>query len=590
MFDSALQDWRPGKVKIFGWPWHGRLDLPKTNGAFAPRVTLPNGVTFTLPISPLVPTGMHQSGSLVRFRDPRAVDPARTPAQLAADAVKGVEWRAEALYSPRDGIIYGKANFGGATSQASWVYHDGVTNWTANLSSQSVRLRPMLRVSRHNQNYLNNEEVSIPLSFPDGPLEALTGTITSVVFDATPTGDRAIVGRFSSDVNQRPPSNFINTTTGGLGYCTTVMDFFEVTLTNVAGVRTAEIRSVKNVAQTAGSVVTGGIPQVTGSAIETRVEFTKGDPVDQEGPDESYYWNGVTVTSTVETAPYATVYGLATPQVGSYSLSDGYTGRTVAMYYRDELSKASVTVSCLTVENYTGSDISYSAPEATCVVVGPYDPLGSYSAVTEEGALTITGSVTKNWQQTTTLKLSNDGAEISSASLVVDVSESATFSTAFSVGKTVSFESGNHTHDNTTGYVATAGSEFSSDSSSATVNYSGGDLYNGVSISQPIRPSISGAWLTVQAAWAASGNGPEFVLGPLRYCAQMPAGCIFKNAVAGAVTPVITYRIGPGSLPYTGGSFGGSKSGTGKITEIFGSYNPVTQQFIRDASNPVSWV
>ena len=53
MFDSAFNDWMPGRVTLFGWPWHGRLDLRAGSTGPKPRVTLANGAQFELDFNPV---------------------------------------------------------------------------------------------------------------------------------------------------------------------------------------------------------------------------------------------------------------------------------------------------------------------------------------------------------------------------------------------------------------------------------------------------------------------------------------------------------------------------------------------------------
>lgn len=170
MFDSKIAERIPGKLQMCGWPWHG-LAFESSAGL---SVKLPNDAVISLDIdtSSNNYSSVQPSGTVLKFRDPRAPDVARTSDQLADDQESGREWRADVLYSPRYKVLYGRSTI--SNTNLSWLYHDGEKTWRAAISNGAVRLRSALITDGN----VGLETKTIPITgyISNNPLEIISAT------------------------------------------------------------------------------------------------------------------------------------------------------------------------------------------------------------------------------------------------------------------------------------------------------------------------------------------------------------------------------------------------------------------------------
>lgn len=134
MFDNVFDKAMPSKVTRYGWPWHG---LARANYNMPINVELKNTDVITLDAALRAnQTKTRQStGTVVKFRDWRAPDVTRTPAEKAADDQRGIEWRADVVFPVHEKLLHGaRVNTYG---NASWLYNDGLKNWVVTPWSDS---------------------------------------------------------------------------------------------------------------------------------------------------------------------------------------------------------------------------------------------------------------------------------------------------------------------------------------------------------------------------------------------------------------------------------------------------------------------
>lgn len=581
MFDSPFDDWMPGKPTIFGWPWHGRVDL-FPGGTEKPRVTLPNGDTFNLDIRPDDPwiSEWIQPGNLTRFRDPRAADPERTEDQLTADISRGVEWRAEALSWPKQGIIYGQERGIGSNV---WIYHDGQTNWLARYGGQGVTLNSLPLVKRSADD--GRFTLYVPFDYRDFANPPPQFTVGYAVIDTTPDGSKALLGRYVMNDPGMPEGSYQDSSTTGRGWRGRPYDFWELTLGFDGTTRTGEMRRIRTQAQVQGTVVPRVVPDLPSKQTYTYIEWSA-DGGDGNG---RYFWDGdLIVTHDPEPVAIYSASGSLEAD-GSWLVDYGFTGRILGMYYRTDGTIAEVTASLVITDGYTGSlTESHTQTRARIENNVATDPGGFDGILLLQGTATITNTVSRNWTRTATYSLLNDGALVESlefsatAGGTVDyVTEVAYPTNAFEYfipSRSGGLDSQNHG----VSYTGPLG-----DSARSTTD----DYFGGVGWPAFRTPTLTGPWITGLAPYLAAESSElayRLSIGSLSYCAQMQALCALDQPALGAAPAA--WRIGMGALPYAGGYFEGEKLGSGALTELYGSYNPVTQQYIRDAESPVCWI
>ncbi|MCQ4271083.1 hypothetical protein NA655_08620 [Pseudomonas kuykendallii] len=582
MFDSALSDWKPGKPVIFGWPWHGRIDLRKDSGGFLPRLTLPNGQVIQFGWSSALPlvSPAHQAGNVLRFRDPRASVIQRSTEQLAADQSAGREWRSAALYNPRESIIYGqKYTYGSELGMARWIYHDGERNWQASLSStlSTVRLIPGPKLARRPQ----PESLDIDVSKPDGAPVTAAGS-NWVVVDSVASGGRVILAHMTSTGSSLPDGSYSSIEGGGWHW--PILEFWELTLSNVDAVRSAVLRPLKTTAQTSGTVTERVVPQLSDEAVVVTTQWVRGEPV-----GEMYRWNG-SLVATRSTPSTIGGNGLRVPGHGSYDISYGAVGMVLAMYYRPDGSVASVTADAVVNEHYTGSGVGGGA-SGTGVIIGADIGGGPSNWHAETfGSGTGTFNASKTYTQTATFRLVNDGTQVASASFTATATTEMTAQLAYQIpGDVLNFPTvgeRSRTVSQNCEWSVHLDTAFDSGSSNYSNTAASADMYPGPWAST-VPASRLARSLALRSPAANDAASTNLILGSVRYCAQMP--CVFALRANEGAAPT-KVRLGSGALPYADGVFTNGRDLTGVIAERFGSYNPITRQYVRDAPGPVFWI
>lgn len=576
MFDSPFDDWMPGRVTLFGWPWHGRLDLRAGITGPKPKVTLPNAVQFELDFDPTQTAILtaHQPGNLLRFRDPRAVDVERTTDQLAADAERGVEWRADALYGPREGLVYGKpiTPFTGARR---WIYHDGERNWFASYGGISVQIRPLPTVRRRT---VSEGQLTLSISYPEGSPSTPAGSYEWVVIDALTDGTRVILARLRTDISTMPTGAY--STTGGLAWRQAPREFWEIELVNDPEEgRSAIMRPLRTVTQTAGTVIPRVVPELVDGDISYSITWV----IDSEN-DGVYEWVGTVDDFAVISVPAGTGSSRGMANVGAYNITHGHTGQVLSLYYRPDGSVAELTISALCEEAYNCTfTASQTSSEARTRNGSDSIPGGTTATLLEEGEITITASASLTVARTLTVKLAADGVETESHVTTASVSNTgeATAVQTFpvSVAQYWLFDLVSASRDHS----------ITSDYASPVASGAGSDAFTVANGSLRVGPWDAGYWPTFSGAWASlqpSQSSARLVSGAVSYCAHMPAIASLAQPAPG--DPPANWLIGQAACP--GGIVAGSQTGSGAMTEVFGSYNPITQATIRDAANPVTWV
>lgn len=184
MLDDRIKLWQPGDYDMIGVPWHGLAQGPARGATGDYILTLPNGRQINM--------GPTTVGSDTRlYRDVRAVDPVLTEEQQAQATAAGAQWRADALLpNPHAG---------------DWMYCDGEEGWRVSLALfttstvQRIVIEPMTTIgidqdgSEYNDTARRAIEVTQLSTRPTyGTLFDLTG---AGVIDITPDGSRALIAR-----------------------------------------------------------------------------------------------------------------------------------------------------------------------------------------------------------------------------------------------------------------------------------------------------------------------------------------------------------------------------------------------------------
>lgn len=496
MFDSPIHDSCPGEITVCGWPWHGRLDYAQSGGA--PTLMLSNNLSITLPdYTPGVAAyEWHQHGTLLRFRDPRAGDVERTPEQLVSDAERGISWRADVLYAPRDGRVYGSRSRW-AGNPRSWIYHDGSKNWRATvLNESSVQLAELRFVIGRNQqlSFTRGVQVTRPIGAP--ALTALT------VVDALPGGSRVLLAHYRgiSDIPWKSAPTFVQDELGA--WCAMPYGLWELRFEHDVdgGIYSAELTAVTE----PGPVRTW----LTGTRTERWLD-DGGELIEES-----------IVTSTGDAAGLHVL-------VISYDI-EARDERVIGGFYRED-----------------GSIGFYSIEfGAECRAAG--NPTWQARSAANIG----TG------RDTAWMELRCDGVAVSRAEVHRD-------------------HQWQYVYDDISGESGSSSSHMSAS-------------IDGVTFDLPVAESsaMNGlAWFGARCSFLANSQQRGPTLSVFRYCAQMPVLAVTAKTADG--------QIGRQYLGNVMTPDGGARPGTSRLppfSGLYGSWNPVTGELLRDTPNPVSYL
>lgn len=591
MFDSAFADWMPGRPALFGFPFHGRVDWPRIATAQPPILTLPNAQQIQLGehLGYLHPgiREFEQTGNVIRFKDPRSTPPERSPDELAADATRGIEWRDSALVHPRTRTVHGLRLFG---NDAWWVYSDGETVWGAYNGFGGMYLYPQPTISRRPQ----PPRIIIPIDTSGVVPNGAGVPLIQVVIDAVPDGSRVLIARFGEGLSTMPAGAYATPSPSGKAWYHTPLDFVEIEITRGEDGHQAVMRSVFTEDDVAGTVLPYEEPELDKSWRKLEIGSERISLI-----SGTYTWR-VTLEPGVETAPEPP-FGVTTavPQVGEFSIEHGFRDRIVGAYYRPDGSVASVTVSRVTDTSYTGTPLTLTSSQ-TAVMYAESSREDRWELSVSPGVMEYTYVASKEWDSATALEFKNDGVVVERATFSETLTETATWS-ASSVWWASAGDVGiDETTTSSRVYTAAGDWAVRMDGQllkSAAHSSEESSSADGVAFLPSLAqvwgsippPAVDGPWSRFRSV-DEDGHPVYIALGSVSYCALMPAACALAYPAPGDSTIEHEWWVGNGSLPFSGGLHTGFTTGTGPMTEIFGSYNPVTGQFIRDAANPVSWV
>lgn len=564
MFDSPVHDACPGEITACGWPWHGRLDY--TVGAASPVLTLPNGVTATLKWFPNVVAAYdwHQHGTLLRFRDPCAIDVERTPEQLAADAERGIEWRADVLYGPREGLVYG---IGPKTRQPrSWLYHQGNMNWRVTVfAAGQIRLAQLLIVigRKRRPDVRHNVVVSRPAGAP-----AMTDL---VVIDALRDGSRVLLARYrAADIPwSSPGSVFVQAELGA--WCGMPYDLWELRLgyDEATQAHTAELVSVLDAATVAGEYVESPV-----EAIVPRVSFASSITGMTSDAQFEYVTAETTWSVTDETvlntsltdARQASSTSSGHRVIGAYYDSEGAIGYWSVVYGGETALVGDPQI------DFSGSQ-EWGAQRPISATFGPWGT----------NVITVTTANTLAGHNSAFIELRRGDVVVSRAEVREDVTQSGVGVQSYH--SSLNYEDGNWTISSRSelepGVLATQ----------TRVQECSVDEYVVV---PPGSPSVHPGWgstppLAMRNAGARFFTLPaadRLTFSAFRYCAQLP---VLAVTVRGTDTDDLRQVLGRAASPDGLVHAGGHERGA-PFAGLYGSWNPVTGEVLRDTPNPVSYL
>ena len=552
MFDNPIDDAVPGKPTICGWPWHGRLDMPSAPGAI-PELTLKNGQVIPLAISLGKPERRewHQHGTVLRFRDPRAVDPIRTPAELAADEARGVSWRADVLYAPREGVLYGQAPTEGRLQ--TWLYHDGERNWRVRFRpNNSLLMRSQLIVVGRKRPVIAQQVVSV--SYPDGVPELSNMSVV----DAMPTGNRVLFALYDERWIFGVDGASFDQEALGAWNCPPC-EFWELTISSASGgaAVSATFRRIRDEMQTLSMNYGQAFPSTAGGAAWVTIELVGG------GTQTTYWGNSK--------PPKMDDVAVDTIESWGRNSSESSFESIVGLYYEGGSIKEVRTEYVVT----RSFEIEVLGPSFSVSLEAQW-----VGMTLVPGVGVFTGTYKYSGESQITARLIRDGVEVSRAVSRVSSNGSRAVNWSCSIGR----------------YAVVPQYDFYEVPFSVAANIT---LDGRVVLNRTNTLMVGGINTFVAQATSWTSRTYAFSYGfaaitSVRYSAQMIALAVNVTAFAddgywapGATSQQFIGRCATpsGIVPAT--SFNPRLPPLG---HLYGSWNPVTKESIRDALNPVFWV
>lgn len=366
---DAHQPGPPGRVTVWGRPWHGLVE--------GGTLTLPNGATMSHPYP-----GDAGDADVLAFRPPGTPAVARTPEQAAADAAAGRQWLDYALISGRaPRLLYGQS-LGGA---GTWLYAapDG-SRWlvrlqgATSLRNLTVPWSVSVTVERFGEfgapaesHTLSDTLTDWQQTLPGNPAGlyhvAPHGAVTSAyctVQDVRPDGSQAVL---AVEIDDLPSQQDYRGWPHRLPQV--ALGFVTLSLSGTPGVDAALAAAVvRSRAQTLGTPAT--------SITDGRAQ---------------YYFNHIDATwPTSDPFPGASTLRIL---AGSYSRAASVTGRILSMCYTPggsleaiTLSAADAQTSNVSVPTGGTSSFSWTATAAFSASVTLAGPAGSVTLSMSGGA------------------------------------------------------------------------------------------------------------------------------------------------------------------------------------------------------------
>lgn len=552
MFDSPLHDWTPGKPVLFGFPYHGRVDFAASgSSSILPTIRLPNGSILNLPRRPTGGAASFLTGQVLRFRDPRAKEVERSAEDQAADRAAGREWRPDALYHPGMGWVQGRP----VSSQDFFVYHDGAKNWMAEFTA-TKRLIAVPTLSRRSQPEIIYYEVDYPAGQPD-----LSQQFNLI--DALPDGSKAIF----ATVYKTPKSGDIFGDYDEACFNHPIA-FWELSLSHKDGVYRGVMQLLRTVEQTAGTVYSEKYPRLPRKSLDVSVSWTDVG-VDEAG---NHYYEGaaeVYIRQLSETGTGG--------EYGSYSVRHGFERRTVGMFYGPDQIARGIYMDFVNTSTYSisieGSVQSSPAKAKEMEIIEP----GSIT-------YTYTRATTSTIQTRHRLYTDSDSCFDCRCLSALTSQQQGVYQMEFhrvqpppvkdkTLQTSVSVQSS----------IIVDGISVFTDSSAWNV-----DALGAIPTESPAGFTVDSelGLGTVTFYKASAGNAGAVSFRLARYTPTMIAGLVSYKREGGAYTSI----IGNASTPYPGRIAYGRRTFANGVGFIYGSYNPVTGQFLRDTPSPVSWI
>lgn len=571
MFDNYFNEIAVGEVGIFGWPWHGYVSVSGTGDLTlnTPKEQVPLGLkSHTYPNNRPYHE-WQQLGTVLKFRDPRAPDVSRTPEQLSDDAEKGIEWRADVLFNPHEAILYGQAR--GARQFTQWIYHDGEENWLVGIS----RVRDSIYFTRLGLNVgeaANSEEYY--LAELQGRYQGISGGYYGmqsefvVLIDASSDGSKALFAvyrQLSRSYGESVATAFVEariTKSGDID-----SPYFTVAFTEILSDKEESL------------IVKSNIVEDRAVHLETGVDITNWSRTAEVVEGETFYT--FSLDAAVSYSQHEQSTGDGEPPAEPVQSIDYVVEqeRIVNLFYDENEDIKHVTMHMTIEERWRGNvDGTPSETMSYSGTVGGNLPLDANLKIDFSGVTSGTLKVTTDMRV--------DGATKATSILSESVSSPYSFSkdvkiTLWDVGQPSIYMSimrdGHRSHSSEY--------EITVDNETATV---------GTSSFNTRYPQYAGTYLRnipLRGFVSREGTGIyhiddrlDVMVRPTRYAAQ--AICI-STLLVGRNDQYLSKICAPfGEDPQDAPVYRDLRDDT----LLFGSWNPVTGEIIRDTSTPVFWI
>lgn len=578
MYDSPLNDWRPGRLLRVGFPWHGKVELDTNFTGLPARLQLPNGAVMQLPYVPSASSvGRWQSGSTFAFRDPRAVAVELSETEAEQAEAAGAVWQPEV-------IINELQIAGGVQHRAdplTWfVYHDGEKNWIASVSaSLSINFQSTPVIKRGDAE-TERASVSATRTFEPGADQSpitVFGSASVVVIDALPDGSRVLLAKMAvraggSDNEWKQRNErweavaFYELRVSGPGSApTAVVDLLYGKSDIEAGYSYSETNALGRWT----AIVATGFEWSTYAAGETAISSAT-FPLDDAGPFSGAAWY----------------------ESGSLTRREEQT-RVVSMYYGPDKSIRRIVYQYALSSDMV-YDTSYGGASQPAIGEGQGGPVFGIRLISpgyHEHTVTEQRQITSSL----TASLIDDGVSVSS------ITSTGSSTSERHMVTTVEVEAGDdgNAFTSLTGTRQVAGSwerttEFDGEVvDSVSGSASGSNWNTAIRDVSPVNLSQSNAW--------SGGWGAEFELDanpgyqtrrmsiiPQHYTLQMHCLGFTVWDVNNAKPYNITNTLS--TVACRGLTVAGRRTGPLPAKGYFGSHNPVTGQTLRDTSTPITYI
>lgn len=487
------------------------------------QITLPNGSARPYP----QPVGEHwQRGSTALIKHPNAPGITRTPEQQAEDTAAGLQWWGRAILSGKQ--LYGKELPG-------WIYIDpNGDRWLVTTTLSSAHLSGgVCTVTLARFGVLGGEplthsyDVTVPNMGQSSPV--ISGTTGTRVqrYHSSPTGSAAV---FEVAVEYSQGYE--------LFWRWRAVGWVEMALSGTGAECVIAVVVRKTRAQTLGA------------RIDEAAALTA---------DNYYLIDQADGSRTVSQQATGTWTQIADHNIVTTPERTGFTGWVAGMLYSQAGALQEVTLDNVAETVWSSPALSYAGP----------------STIPSGEAFSGSFQLDQTWSSTLTMTWRLDGAAIGSHELSISEASS----------ETMTYTSGNRTHDYSAQIQCTPGGAFSTSASGPKTTVNMGGLYTYGFYVDPA-PVIA---RQVQRWWFADGE-PERYLQPCpyRYSAQLFGLCVWGQPVqfndtlsrADYLTTVAT-PAGSVTLPAL---VIDKHSDSNTFTQIaYASHCPVTGQTARDA-------